>query len=172
MHNHALVHYCVLNNMEFVFLMPRQCYTGRRWLSFTEHATIKYIFHSRVSKPFVTEPPGGIALSQKPNGPRKWPCRQGIVTGRCWLITASYLTALCQTREDSRYQLLYVVWSDSWPQKYFDIFSCDQAALWMVFSLRLSVCLSVRLSVCHTFLTMFPSSYHHEIFRSYYIGPG
>ena len=27
---------------------------------------------------------------------------------------------------------------------------------------------SVRLSVCHTFLTMFPSSYHHEIFRSYY----
>ena len=29
---------------------------------------------------------------------------------------------------------------------------------------RLSVCLSVR----HTFLTMFQSSYHHEIFRSYY----
>ena len=40
------------------------------------------------------------------------------------------------------------------------IFSCDQAALWMVFS----VCLSVR----HTFLTMLLSSYHHEIFRSYY----
>ena len=64
------------------------------------------------------------------------------------------------------------------------VFSCDQAALWMVFSVRLSVCpsvcpsvrlsvcLSVRLSVCHTFLTMFPSSYHHEIFRSYHIGPG
>ena len=36
----------------------------------------------------------------------------------------------------------------------------------------LSVCPSVRpsvcLSVCHTFLTMFPSSHHHEIFRSYY----
>ena len=35
-----------------------------------------------------------------------------------------------------------------------------------------SVCPSVRPSVCpsvcHTFLTMFPSSYHHEIFRSYY----
>ena len=30
---------------------------------------------------------------------------------------------------------------------------------------------SVRLSVCHTFLTMFPSSYHHEIFRSYYQWP-
>ena len=28
------------------------------------------------------------------------------------------------------------------------IFSCDQAALWMVFSVRPSVCLSVRLSVC------------------------
>ena len=40
------------------------------------------------------------------------------------------------------------------------VFSCNQAALWMVFS--------VRPSVCNTFLTMFPSSYHHEIFRSYY----
>ena len=27
---------------------------------------------------------------------------------------------------------------------------------------------SVRPSVCHTFLTMLPSSYHHESFRSYY----
>ena len=56
------------------------------------------------------------------------------------------------------------------------VFSCDQAALWMVFSVRLSVCPSVCLSVClsvrHTFLTMFPSSYHHEIFRSYHQGPG
>ena len=43
---------------------------------------------------------------------------------------------------------------------YLTLFSCDQAALWMV----QSVCLSVS----HTFLTMFPSSYHHEIFRSYY----
>ena len=48
------------------------------------------------------------------------------------------------------------------------IFSCDQAALWMVQSVRPSVRLSVRLSVCHTFLTMFLSTYHHEIFRSYY----
>ena len=30
---------------------------------------------------------------------------------------------------------------------------------------------SVRLSVCHTCLTMFPSSYHHDIFRSYYQWP-
>ena len=44
------------------------------------------------------------------------------------------------------------------------IFSCDQAALWMVQSVRPSV----RPSVCHTFLNMFLSTYHHEIFRSYY----
>ena len=51
------------------------------------------------------------------------------------------------------------------------IFSCDQAALQMVFSVCPSVCLSVCQSVCHTFLTMFPSSYHHKIFRSYYQWP-
>ena len=39
---------------------------------------------------------------------------------------------------------------------------------WFSPSVRLSVRLSVCPSVCHTFLTMFPSSYHHEIFRSYY----
>ena len=43
------------------------------------------------------------------------------------------------------------------------IFSCDQAALWTAFS--------VRLPVRHTFFTMFPSSYHHEMFRSYYHWP-
>ena len=43
------------------------------------------------------------------------------------------------------------------------IFSCDQAALWMVQSAGLSVCLSFH----HTFFIMFPSLYH-EIFRSYY----
>ena len=52
------------------------------------------------------------------------------------------------------------------------IFSCDQAAIWLVQSVCPSVRPSVRLSVCpsvrHTFLTMFSSSYHHEIFRSYY----
>ena len=57
-----------------------------------------------------------------------------------------------------------------WKSHYYwlKVFSCDQAALWMVQSVRPSVCLSVCLSVRHTFLTMFPSSYHHEIFRSYY----
>ena len=44
------------------------------------------------------------------------------------------------------------------------IISWDQAALWRV----QSVCLPVCLSVSHTILTMFPSSCHHEIFRSSY----
>ena len=39
---------------------------------------------------------------------------------------------------------------------------------WYFPSVCPSVCLSVCPSVRHTFLTMFPSSYHHEIFRSYY----
>ena len=43
------------------------------------------------------------------------------------------------------------------------VLSCDQAALQMVFS--------VFPSVRHTFLTMFPSPYHHEIFRIYYQWP-
>ena len=51
---------------------------------------------------------------------------------------------------------------------FWTFFSCDQAALQMVISVCLSVRPSVRPSVRHTFLTMFPSSYHHEIFRSYY----
>ena len=45
-----------------------------------------------------------------------------------------------------------------------NIFSCDLAALWMVQSIRPSV----RLSIRHTFFTMFPSPYHYEIFKSYY----
>ena len=45
---------------------------------------------------------------------------------------------------------------DECPQYFF---SCDEAALRP---------LIFRLSICHTFLTMFRSSYHPEIFRSYY----
>ena len=44
------------------------------------------------------------------------------------------------------------------------LFSCDLASLRTLISVRPLVCLSVR----HTFLTMFLSSYHLEIFRSYY----
>ena len=48
------------------------------------------------------------------------------------------------------------------------LFSCDQAALWMAQSVRLSVRLYVCLYICDTFCTMFPSSYHHKICWSYY----
>ena len=41
---------------------------------------------------------------------------------------------------------------------------------WFSPSVRPSACLSVRPSVRHTFFTMFPSSYLHEIFKSYYHG--
>ena len=62
--------------------------------------------------------------------------------------------------------------------RYLDISSCSflaatkQLYKWyfpsVCLSVRPSVCPSVRPSVRHTFLTMFSSSYHHEIFRSYY----
>ena len=80
-------------------------------------------------------------------------------------ISFTYVLWLMQrlnfiSRLSSGARILYIV-NSCWN---FSVFSCDQAALQMVFSVRLSVCPSV----CHTFLTMFPSSYHHEIFRSYY----
>ena len=46
--------------------------------------------------------------------------------------------------------------------KYICIFCCDQAALWMVFSVRLSVCLSVCLSV-----TPFSLCSHHRIIMKF-----
>ena len=57
---------------------------------------------------------------------------------------------------------VYTPWANLLPE----LFSAATKQLyeWSSPSVRLSVCLSV----CHTFLTMFPSSYHHEIFRSYY----
>ena len=47
-------------------------------------------------------------------------------------------------------------------------FSCDQAAPWMVQSVRLSDCLSVCLSHLSDYDPIIVSSYHHEIVRSYY----
>ena len=88
-----------------------------------------------------------------------------------WYIYSFY-SMRCISRKYGGFQDFYkcIVWFVV-AQSFFyfvDIFSCDQAALWMVQSVRPSVCLSVRLSVRHTFLTMFLSTYHHEIFRSYY----
>ena len=48
--------------------------------------------------------------------------------------------------------------------KYLFLAATKQLYKWYFPSVRPSVCLSV----CHTFFTMFPSSYHHEIFRRYY----
>ena len=45
------------------------------------------------------------------------------------------------------------------------IFSCDQAALWMVFSVRLSVCPSVCLSVCLSVTPFWLWSHHWIIMK-------
>ena len=50
--------------------------------------------------------------------------------------------------------------------KSIDVFSCDQAALWMVQSVCLSVCLSVRLSV-RLFVTPFWLCSHHRIIMKF-----
>ena len=87
---------------------------------------------------------------------------------------------ICSTRQRWAMLILYHLWEVTAPR--FNIgyrwnscycfhfllgetffFSCDQAALRMA--------ISVCPSVCDTFLTSFPSSYHHEIFRSYYQWP-
>ena len=52
--------------------------------------------------------------------------------------------------------------------KWLFLAATKQLYKWYFPSVCPSVRLSVRLSVRHTFLTMFPSSYHHEIFKSYY----
>ena len=71
----------------------------------------------------------------------------------------SGLLCLC-LRKSSLHCNLVFIWAIFRCHVMLPFFSCDQAALWMVFS--------VCPSVCHTFFTMFPSSYRHEIFRSYY----
>ena len=45
------------------------------------------------------------------------------------------------------------------------IFSCDQAAIWLVQSVRLSVCLSVRPSVCLSVTPFSPCSHHRIIMK-------
>ena len=72
---------------------------------------------------------------------------------------------------DNNYYTILNIASTNYKTRDASAITCFLAAtkqLWMVQSVCLSVRLSVRPSVCHTFLTMFPSTYHHEIFRSYY----
>ena len=54
----------------------------------------------------------------------------------------------------------------TWHHWRIDIFSCDQAALWMVQSVRPSVCLSVRPSVRPS-LTPFWRCFHHRIIMKF-----
>ena len=107
-----------------------------------------------------------IGRSQLSN-PSDLPCL--FLDSLVWLWISSlnfnHILLVCRERSLLIFSNVIFKMADWW--RYW-IFSCDQAALWMVFSVCLSVCLSVR----HTFLTMFPSSYHHEIFRSYHHGPG
>ena len=86
--------------------------------------------------------------------------------------TSEWSTILLPTKVRLILETLRYMQLSHFPRYRSQFFSCDQAAIWLVQSVCLSVCLSVcpsvLPSVCHTFFTMFPSSYHHEIFRSYY----
>ena len=83
-----------------------------------------------------------------------------------------HFTVISHTPMRSRYNIAYIhacfltqsthhmVIESILPIPFLSLFSCDQAAL--------RTLLTVHPSVCHTFFTMFPSLYHHEIFRSDY----
>ena len=73
---------------------------------------------------------------------------------RCWSTLNKMVKILQTTFANAFY----------WKKICIFLAATKQLCKWYFPSVRMSVCLSVR----HTFLTMFPSSYHHEIFRSYY----
>ena len=66
-----------------------------------------------------------------------------------------------------------VPWVHKHKRSLYSFFSCDQAALWMVFSVRLSVCLSVCPSVCLSVCPCCPSvtpfwlCSHHRIIMKF-----
>ena len=68
-------------------------------------------------------------------------------TSMWWKLAVVYLSVLEWWHADKILQVIIDL--------FLLFFSCDRAALRMALSVR------------HTFFTMFPSSYHHEIFRSY-----
>ena len=88
-----------------------------------------------------------------------------LVSGKllpCWqsIIETSQMTSNGQKRYFSGQMTIFI--------KGMFLAATKQLYEWYFLSVRLSV----RLSVHHTFLTMFPSLYHHHIFRSYHHGPG
>ena len=80
---------------------------------------------------------------------------------------SAYEWQLLRDARHINFRLLFIVLLPLWYggcATFCVFFSCDQAAIWLVQSVSPSVCLSVCLSDRHTFFTMFPSSYHHEIY--------
>ena len=84
-----------------------------------------------------------------------------------WTMTSSRMVNLLSVIV---FCILYLacIFAVTWTPSHSFLTATKQLYEWFIPSVRLSVRPSVRLSVCHTFLTMFPSSYHHDIFRSYY----
>ena len=66
----------------------------------------------------------------------------------------------------SKPMYLMSLWMGQWSVcDVYIVFSCDQAALWMVQSVRLSVCLSVCPSVCLSVTPFWLCSHHHIIIK-------
>ena len=108
-----------------------------------------------------------------------WPAGYSVVIALCIQFKCTYhsivLMGLCPA---FRARLNWTVWKKTFPlllrefafnaveKTHYLIFSCDQAALWMVFSVRLSVCPSVCLSVCPS-VTPFLLCSHHRIIMKF-----
>ena len=107
-----------------------------------------------------------------PNTPERYPIIFSWFTFRGWKQRSPpvwcFVLTLC-TSSNCFYLLLSAKGkSNSSRNSVLYIAATKQLYEWYFLSVCLSVCPSVR----HTFLTMFLSSYHHEIFRSYHQGPG
>ena len=84
-----------------------------------------------------------------------------------WIYRYRYVEFLtsCACHDISIRISIFLGWR-SFRYDFFPFFNCDQSALKTLISVCPSVCLYVRLSARHTFLTMFLSSYHPEIIRN------
>ena len=102
--------------------------------------------------------------------PRYWPFVRGIHRSP---VNSSHKG---QWRGDLMFSLI-CLWINGWVNNreagdlrryraHYDVIVMTMVGLKEHFSP--SVCPSVYLSVCHTVFTMFPSSYQHETFRTYY----
>ena len=87
-----------------------------------------------------------------------------------WISSLNFNNILLVCRERSLLIFSNVIFkmADWWRYWIFLFLAATMQLYDLVQSVWPSVCPSVCLSFCHTFFTMFPSLYHHEIFRSYY----